>query len=128
MEHSEIAGMLSGQLQELLNAYASVADPAGLPTKIPTRKRVAVQTFSQQLGAGRDASHVATLIQLDRVGAESFLTLAKYAVDFYSKNRNLTTVPFSDNGRRFGQRFLELSQLIDCYMVEIERGAKSPFE
>ncbi|MGO8765326.1 MAG: hypothetical protein ACLQSR_09375 [Limisphaerales bacterium] len=119
MEHSEIAGILSGQLQEYLDAYASVASPSAFSAKNSTTLSAeARRTFCRQLSSCRDTAEAATLIQSNEVEATFFAKNAEYALDFYSKNRNLATLSLVDNGGPFSL----LAELLLRYLEEMGGG------
>jgi len=118
--HEETYGFLIEQLNRFENCFNNIKN---VSTKIPTTLSVEAQrTFCQQLSSCSDNSDAAILIQLDRAGAASFLRLSKYALDFYSKNRNLATVSLPDNGRPFSL----LACLASRCLEEMARGAIRP--
>jgi hypothetical protein len=119
--HDTIAGKLNFQYRTLADAAAALPK-VELP-RTPVTPLLAAQTFATLINTCADADAAALLIHADRFGAESFLMLAEYVVKTYSQSRCLTVELFADTGRQFSW----LSQLVNCYIREIQSGAPSPF-
>lgn len=74
------------------------------------------------LSSCSDSGDAAILIQSDIIGAMSFVSHAEYALDFYSKYRNLATVSLDNNGRPFSL----LANLVCRCLKEMATGAIRP--
>jgi hypothetical protein len=117
--HSQIAEQLKLQLGTI-SSLVSVpqAAPITYATKIPVNQRVAARTFAQQLWSCADSDAVSIQVQINRPGAEFFLPVATFVVEAFSRDRDFTTMEFSESGRTYSL----LSDVVHCYLDQLERS------